>query len=31
MPKIIAKFEHQLPNEGVKCRWGGLKLSTFDK
>jgi len=31
MPKIIAKFEQDHPLRGDKCRWGGLKLVTFDK
>jgi len=30
-PKISAKHKWGLPNGGAKCRWGRLKLATFDK
>jgi len=31
MPKIMAKFERDDPLWGDKCRWGELKLVTFDE
>ena len=30
-PKFTAKFERDHPIRGEKCRWGGLKLATFDE
>ena len=31
MPKIMAKFERITPYGCDKCRWGWLKLVTFDE
>ena len=30
-PKTMAKFERDTTYGGDKCKWGGLKLVTFDK
>jgi len=30
MPKIMAKFEQDHSYGGDKCKWGKLKLATFD-